>query len=270
MIKALYSKKRLRPNLSALKKERRRNCVIFHTVNAGLYIDSGRTALLIDGIHEGPSIGMPAMPEGLFKDILFGKGMFSRLDGLLFTHLHPDHYDEDKVLGTVNLRPETGLWGPGLTGHGTEENRDIPGGCAFRIGDLQISAYVTKHSGAAYKDIPHRSFLIRCEESGGSVFIAGDAVFSPDLAGIIKENAGNGGTVHAAFINVYQLLEEPSREFLLALAPERLLLYHRPLPGDDTSHYSHLIRYALRHKPLNGYTIELPEIMSRIPDRVPG
>ena len=236
---------------------------IFYTVNAGLYISSGTTAVLIDGIHGAPP-GFTAMPEGLYDRILQGSGMFARLDGLLFTHLHPDHYDAEKTGRVLEDRPETALWGPGLANRGIPEYRELPSGCTFRIGDLRVFAYPTVHSGEPFCEDPHRSFLIRNESSGEAFLISGDAVFSPWLAGAVKENAGGPGTVTAAFINIYHLIEEPSRAFLLRLAPERLFLYHRPLPEDDTYNYLVMIRSELSRHPLPGYDIIQPEQMSRI------
>lgn len=236
---------------------------LFYTVNAGVYISTGKTALLIDGIHGAPS-GFSAMPEGLYGRILQGTGMFARLDGILFTHLHPDHYDADKTDRVLENRPGTALWGPGLAERGIREYRETPAGCMFRIGDLRIFAYPTVHSGKPFREVPHCSFLIRNESSGESFLISGDAVFSPDLADTIKENAGGPGMVAAAFINVYHLIEEPSRDFLLRLAPRHLFLYHRPLPEDDCCNYLFMIRTELRKDPLPGYTILQPEQMDRI------
>ena len=236
---------------------------IFYTVNAGLYMSSGRTSLLIDGIHEGPSIGFSDMPESLQRNLRHGRGMFAHLDGLLFTHLHKDHYDAGRVLFALEKHPETALWGPGLTSRGILEYQEDGSCCSFRIGDFRIFAYETEHSGKPFREDPHCSLLIRNEVTEEAFLISGDAVFNPDLAGTIRKNAGRNGVL-AAFINVYHLIEEPSREFLLRLAPGHLLLYHRPLPDDDTYNYLFVIDSTLRKKPLPGYTIIQPEHMSTV------
>lgn len=236
---------------------------IFYTVNAGLYMSSGNTAILIDGIHEGPSIGFSDMPSGLLKQLFRGSGMFARLDGLLFTHLHPDHYDAGKVRLVLESRSGTALWGPGLTNRGLSELEESADCCTFRIGDFHIFAYVTEHSGPSFADYPHRSFLIRNECTGESFFVSGDAIFRPELADTVIENAG-GQRVTAAFINIYHLIEKPSRDFLLRLAPGRLLLYHRPLPGDDVHNYLFVIDSTLRRNLLPGYDILQPAHMSRV------
>ncbi len=242
---------------------------IFYTINAGLYISSGRTALLIDGIHQGPSVGLSLMPEGLWEQILWGKGKFKRLDGLLFTHLHVDHYDAEMVGELLEQRPGISLWGPQLESRGIQRYREIPGGCEFEIGDFRIAAYDTTHSAECFKEVVHQSFLILNKLNGERFFIGGDAIFSPVLAGMIKRNAGGQNSVTAAFINVYHLIEEPSREFLLRLAPDRLLLYHRPYKKDDICNYLSMIRSTLRRDPMPGYTIELPEYMHWVSSEAP-
>ena len=237
---------------------------IFHTVNAGLYISSGRTSLLIDGVHEGPSIGFSDMPVSLQRDLVHGRGIFARLDGLLFTHLHRDHYDAGRVRFALEKYPGTALWGPGLANRGISDLEEAEGRCSFRIGDFRIFAYETEHSGKPFREEPHRSLLIRNEMTEEAFLVSGDAIFTPELADIVKENAGGQGTVTAAFINIYHLIEEPSRAFLLRLAPGRLFLYHRPLPEDDAYNYLFMIRSELRRHPLPGYEILQPEHMSRV------
>lgn len=237
---------------------------IFYTVNAGLYLTSRQTALLIDGIHEGPVNGFSGMPAVLSEQLLYGYGVFAHLDGLLFTHLHPDHYDADKVNRMLDTRSGLALWGPGLSSRGISEYRETSSGCTFRIGDFRIFAYPTVHSGVPFREEPHRSLLIRNETTDEAFLISGDAVFSPELADTVNENAGGPGSVTAAFINVYHLIEEPSRAFLLRLAPARMFLYHRPLPEDDTCNYLFMIRTTLEKKPLPGYDIAQPAQMNWI------
>ncbi len=231
---------------------------VFYSVNASLYITSGRTALLIDGIHNGLTCGFSAMPEGMQEQLENGKGMFARLDGLLFTHLHPDHYDEEALDRVLEKRPRLALWGPRLKSRGVQDYRMIPGGCGFRIGDFRIFAYVSIHSGEPFREESHRSFLIRNEVTGEQIFIGGDAVFSPELADTVTKNAGGPGAVDGAFIMIYQLMEKPSKEFLTRLAPKRLLLYHRPLEEDDRYVYLTMIRRVLDKDPLPGRAIEQP------------
>ena len=70
--------------------------VIFHAGNAGLFFYRDGTGILIDGIYDGGEVGMSPMPEQWKSDMLQGRGLFERSNGLLFTHLHPDHYNKGK------------------------------------------------------------------------------------------------------------------------------------------------------------------------------
>ncbi len=234
---------------------------IFYSVNASLYLTNGRTALLIDGIHNGRAEGFSAMPEGMMDRIMDGTGMFERLDGLLFTHLHQDHYDETAVRAVMARRPELALWGPQMEPRGLSDQRDIPGGEEFRIGDFRIFAYQTDHSGKVFADEVHYSFLIRDEWSGEQIFVGGDAVFSPELAERVTEDAGGAGTVDAAVLMIYQLIEKPSIAFLTRLAPKRLLMYHHPLKEDPAYQDLKEIYRYLERNPLSEQKVEYLEHM---------
>ena len=239
---------------------------IFHTVNAGLYLSAERTNLLIDGIHTGTSEGMSMMPEELNVALEKGKGLFGCLHGLIFTHLHADHYYADGIRKAMHRSPETALFGPGLKKN-LSEYMETSERQTFTIGEFQIFAYPTMHSGEIYKEVPHRSFLIRNTSGNEAVFIAGDAIFDPALAEKIqKEVAWATGRprMAAAFIDIFQLIERPSIDFLKELDPERLFLYHRPEKKDDRFSYLPLIRSTLRNSPLPDRMIEIPEHMTAV------
>lgn len=234
---------------------------IFHTVNAGLYLTDSQTGLLVDGLHKGAFFGMSCMPEELKDQAKKQEGIFRGLNGLLFTHLHDDHYDQRKVIRFLSQSPNTALWGPGLDACGLTEYTETTSGCQFRVGDFRICAYKTRHSGNEFLDVAHTSLLLRSGINEETIFVAGDALFVSEEADEILADAGH---IDKAFVNLYHLIEQSSIEFLLRLKPGRVLLYHRPLPEDDVYHYGQMIRQALRKDPLPGYVIEQPEHMSWI------
>ena len=78
---------------------------IYHSVNAGLYISSETTGLLIDGIHLGKEVGFSDMPASLFETIRRRQGIFSNLSALVFSHLHPDHFDGERVGQLLREQP---------------------------------------------------------------------------------------------------------------------------------------------------------------------
>lgn len=68
---------------------------IFHVGNAGLFFYRNGTGILMDAIYDGSHVGMSPMPQAWIKDMQEKQGLFEKADGLLFTHLHPDHYHEE-------------------------------------------------------------------------------------------------------------------------------------------------------------------------------
>ena len=88
------------------------NTAIFHSVNSGLYFWDGRDGLLIDGIHRGPETGCSSTPPSLRRQLEEGSGLFAHLTGLLFTHLHGDHFDPEGTTRLLALRPELALYSP--------------------------------------------------------------------------------------------------------------------------------------------------------------
>lgn len=113
------------------------------------------------------------------------------------------------------------------------------------MGGAYILARDTRHDGARYREDPHQSYLIRM--GGERFFVAGDAALrradAADFAGFYPE------PVSAAFCNLYQLASPEGLDFLRALAPERIFLYHLPFQADDRYHYRQLARQAARACP---------------------
>ena len=228
---------------------------IFHTENAGVYLRTETTGLLIDGVHGGASVGFSPMAPEEIRQIESREGIFSRLDGLLFTHLHIDHFQAKKVTELMRHYPDLAIWGPNLERRHlmdyVEEGEDV----RFRIGDLTVFAIRTEHSGKPFQKEPHMSLLIT-DEKGENVFISGDAAFYPEQAERVREISGG---IDAIFIMIYQLIETGSRHFLNALRPRRILLYHKPRPEEDKNGLLPLTEKVLRNPSFAGVTIEVPE-----------
>lgn len=230
---------------------------IFHTVNAGLYLHAGETGLLIDGIHQGGSEGCSNMPQELESDMMRHRGIFDNLSALLFTHLHPDHYDKLGVMFVMSGENPPQLYAPGVVEPLIQE-RPLPlGGRAIQIGQAEIFALETIHDGRCFCHEPHWSFLIRM--GGEMIFIAGDALLESDRPEL-RTYLGRA-PLEMAFLNYYQLASRGGRDFLQRYAPRRVFLYHLPFPKDDKYHYYSLCQTMLRHYPPN---LPLPEILTHM------
>lgn len=239
------------------------NTAIFHSVNSGLFFCGGGEGLLVDGLHEGREEGCSPMPEFLDMQLRRGTGMFAHLTGVLFTHLHHDHFDRDRLERLLRMRPELPVYGPGLR-YGRAMVRPIRRGeCRVRMGGSYILARDTLHDGARYRKDPHQSYLIRINAEG--FFVAGDGVLHQEEGEAFAQFYGQ--PVTAGFFNLYQLASRQGQDFLRALAPKRVFLCHLPFPADDRYHYRQLARQVARSWPADLPPVEIPEHMAWLDGR---
>ena len=109
--------------------------------------------------------------------MLQGRGLFERSNGLLFTHLHPDHYN--KVLTEQYLEElkkqgkRISCYGPGWEHNNVAVEALDDGMKRFRIGTAEIITKRTIHDGEIWRKDLHDSFLIKMGDE--SFLIAGDA-----------------------------------------------------------------------------------------------
>lgn len=205
---------------------------IFHSVNTGLYFWGSGTGLLVDGLFQGAASGFSDLPEKILRDIDQQAGGFAHLDGLLFTHLHPDHYDP-ALVREVRSPQRIPVCGPMIDDpedllHPIDEKASC-----LDISHAHIIALATVHDGPQFSDVPHRSYLI--DYGNESFFIAGDAILRKEDADVLVKM--HGKPVTAAFVNLYQAASQSGREFLRHLKPGRVCLCHLPFREDDHGHY---------------------------------
>ena len=62
--------------------------------NCGLAFESGGQTLLLDALTQELAPFYRA-PEKTRREIIAGEGAYASVCGLLFTHLHPDHFDRE-------------------------------------------------------------------------------------------------------------------------------------------------------------------------------
>lgn len=172
-----------------------------------------------------------------------GKGIFSHsyLQGMLFTHLHPDHLNGAELSAAAQTVPSAFVYLPGfIKAKPAAMEND-----SFCVGNAEVTAISTTHDGALFEEDPHCSFVIRLGEE--CFFVAGDGQPDEELAQTVSAQCK--APITAAFMNVYQLASLKGRAFLRGVHPKRIFLYHLPFPEDDIYALSDLSKRLLRNFP---------------------
>ncbi len=216
---------------------------IFHTVNAGLLFRTASHGIWVDGLHGGKEQGFSAFPRELLPQLRLSSGLFSHTDAMLFTHLHPDHFDAS-LLAEFSLHNKTAaVWGPTLSAAACPAVPLTPG--VYRLPlfyDMDILAIQTTHDGAPFQGTPHVSFLLQTAER--SVLIAGDALLSPEEVNRISEQLS--GPLDIAFFTPFHFISPARTSIVQALAPQLVYLYHLPFPADDSHSIHRLAARTIR------------------------
>ena len=231
---------------------------IFHSVNAGLYLWGEGVGLWIDGIHAGTEQGFSVMPSVLADQLGRHTGFFAHTDGLLFTHLHRDHFHPEGLHTALHTPHPPLVYGPQLLESSVRAQELCSGLKQVRMGPAIIYALKTIHDGESSVNDPHESFLLQL--SGASIFVAGDALFRAEQADLLRCRCS--APVDAAFCNLYQIASPEGQEFLRRLNASRVLLYHLPFPEDDRFCSYPLARSAVRRYPTDLPPLEIPTHMS--------
>ena len=182
--------------------------------NCGLVFSSGETCLLIDALTQELAPFYRA-PESVRQEIVTGTGAYEKTCGLLFTHLHPDHYDKEAAQAFAQYHPHATLYIP--------DRRELPPE-RLSIGSFTVELHRVRHTQVAgYGKSTVDAMIISAE--GKSVYVASDS--APEVS--LHESVLHGRRMDAAFWNGEMLLYKPEREALCRFAAQNFI-YH--IPGD--------------------------------------
>ena len=182
--------------------------------NCGLVFSSGETCLLIDALTQELAPFYRA-PESVRQEIVTGTGAYEKTCGLLFTHLHPDHYDKEAAQAFAQYHLRAALYVP--------NRRELPPE-RLSIGSFTVELHRVRHTQVAGYGKSTVDVMIVSAE-GKSVYVASDS--APEVS--LHESVLHGRRMDAAFWNGEMLLYKPEREALCRFAAQNFI-YH--IPGD--------------------------------------
>lgn len=182
--------------------------------NCGLVFSSGGELLLIDALTQELAPFYRA-PESVRQEIVTGTGAYEKTCGLLFTHLHPDHYDKEATQAFAQYHLRAALYVP--------NRRELPPE-RLTVGSFTVELHRVRHTQVAgYGKSTVDAMIISAE--GKSVYVASDS--APEVS--LHESVLHGRRMDAAFWNGEMLLYKPEREALCRFAAQNFI-YH--IPGD--------------------------------------
>lgn len=229
--------------------------------NAGVLIDTGGLRLLADGLYSDTGHTFSTIPDDMQARLTAGKGEFANIRYLLFTHLHPDHFDRHNISEFTEKNGVLGVFFPSEDSPGFEmkefiaeqnDNEAHPApltlnkGEALRIitgDDIEVTAFCTGHIGIQYSDAPNICYLLKAD--GKTLLITGDA--DNDIMGFAP--AAACGSLDAIALNPLFMQSKRGAELLRTLQVKQVILYHIPFEGQDPDNLRVLARHqALRYK----------------------
>ncbi len=237
--------------------------------NAGLRLACGGITLLLDGVFGGGHSFSP-LPADVWQDMLAGAPPFEKIDYLLFTHDHPDHFSAERTLELLRRRSVRGVFLPDtpLTAPVIEElrRRGLPAAvlsaatdrAVYRLApEVTVRAFSTGHLDPKYADVRHFCYLLTVGEAK-FLFTADVDYTAETLEGL--------GPLRGAFVNpLFFSALRRGRFFKGALRAETVCVCHVPFAADDrTGERARLAREMASWPPTGGQAVALTEPFQQI------
>lgn len=194
------------------------------TANAGLLVKFADKAFLIDGLHKDRAEPFSAVPDSVLDEATGGRGEFSEINALIFTHAHKDHYDEECTRAFLENHKETELFFPALEEH----SKDF---IKYNINGVTIEAKKLPHEGEQYKYVLNYGFYIY--DDFESIFISGDAAIVADpIIAFLDGRRPKAAALCFPFVTL-----ERGRRIIEQIDPKIVAAYHLPFEYEDENRY---------------------------------
>lgn len=153
----------------------------------GVLLRSDAGTVLIDGLYgeEAAPFGVPG--ESMLERVRDARPPFDRIDVLLATHIHGDHFDPIAVARHLRANPNTHFVSTtqatvqvmeathGLLGHRVHGIAAADGVSVHRdVGPVHIQAFGLSHGKVHYADVQHLGFVVTL--GGRTVVHLGDGI----------------------------------------------------------------------------------------------
>lgn len=236
--------------------------------NAGILLEYQGITMLMDGIYGPEGHPFSNLSAATWQQMLRGEGRFSKVDYLLFTHAHPDHFSPAMTQEYLENRSVKGVFKPGADTPGTSldtflQTRQIPyvdlsrrtDRAVFRIEpQLTVRAFTTQHLDRKFWGVRHVCYLLSFGEK--HVLFTADVDYMSASFEPVQHLP-----LRAAFLNplFFRAFHNP-KFFQGELKAEIYCVYHVPFQKDDTMHMRYMLQKDLAlWPPEDGQAVALTE-----------
>ena len=224
--------------------------------NAGLLVTYRGTTLMIDGIYGREGHPFSNLTPEVWQDMLGSRNRFQKVDYLLFTHAHPDHFSPEMTGEFLRHRSVKGMFLP--EPHTPEElqligvlrERRTP--CVLlsetteHAPGITVRGFRTLHLDRKFRNVPHFCYILTFGEK--SILLTADMDYTVETLASIRNLP-----IRAAFINPLFLNALSHRKFFKGILPgQEIFVYHVPFPEDDSMLMLPTLRRSLEAWPPDG------------------
>ena len=207
--------------------------------NAGLLIQYNSFTILLDALQKSENTPFSPLPPTLWQGILRGGSQFPRVDALLFTHLHPDHFCAEMTLHYLKQHAAPLVMMPNdLTVFGADAVISQAGSHLIPLAndtpvryvltpEIAVLAIPTRHLDKLYYDVPHYCYLLSFGTK--NVLITADIDYTYETLSML-----DGILLDAVFVNPLFFSALSSNHFFKGkLNAKNICVYHIPFAPDD-------------------------------------
>ena len=224
--------------------------------NAGLLLEYRGTTLLLDGIYGAEGHPFSNLSPQTWQQMLAGEGRFRKVDYLLFSHHHADHFSPRMTLEYLRRRRVKGIFKPAAERDNELDawlrQEKIPCAALSRETDhvswriephITVRAFFTRHLDKKYADVRHFCYLISFDDR--QVLFTADTDYTSETFGQLQ-----GKHLRAVFLNplFFHVLHNP-RFFAGRLEAESFCVFHVPFAGEDSMGVRDRLSRALERWP---------------------
>lgn len=216
--------------------------------NAGLLLQYDGYTILLDALQRSENAPFSPLSPTLWQELLCGKGQFSKVDALLFSHLHPDHFCADMVVQYLQLHSTPVIMMPqDLASAEIKEINTQVGTHLISLAndapvryvltsEISVLAIPTRHLDKLYYSIPHFCYLLSFGEK--NLLITADIDYTYETLSMLDEILLDAAFVNPLFFSALR----SNRFFKGNLNVEQICVYHIPFPSDDKLNFRASIR----------------------------